>query len=117
AVGDLHGSAMGTVGEELPRRDAGRQNAAPARPAGRALAPDGSIGGVLLRERRAVPPLGAPRDSPRAWRRRPGMSLYLLCGLAFSGKTTLASILSVRLPAVVVSLDAINASRGLDGGA
>lgn len=45
------------------------------------------------------------------------MRLYLLCGLAFSGKTTLASALSSRLPASVVSLDAINASRGLNGGA
>jgi predicted kinase len=45
------------------------------------------------------------------------MSLYLLCGLAFSGKTTLAAVLARDLPAVVVSLDAINASRGLDGGA
>jgi len=45
------------------------------------------------------------------------MKLYLLCGLAFSGKTTLASTLACRLPAAVVSLDAINAARGLDGGA
>jgi predicted kinase len=45
------------------------------------------------------------------------MSLYLLCGLAFSGKTTLAAVLARDLPAVVVSLDSINASRGLDGAA
>lgn len=45
------------------------------------------------------------------------MSLYLLCGLAFSGKTTLAAAAARRLQAVVVSLDAINAARGLDGGA
>lgn len=44
------------------------------------------------------------------------MSLYLLCGLAFSGKSTLAAVLARRLGARVVSLDAINAERGLDGG-
>jgi len=44
-------------------------------------------------------------------------SLYLLCGLAFSGKSTLAAALSSHLGAAVVSLDQINAARGLDGGA
>jgi predicted kinase len=44
------------------------------------------------------------------------MNLYLLCGLAFAGKTTLASILSRHARAEVVSLDEINASRGLHGG-
>ena len=43
-------------------------------------------------------------------------ALYLLCGLPFSGKSTLAAELSSRLPAALVSLDAINAERGLDGG-
>lgn len=44
------------------------------------------------------------------------MNLYLLCGLAFAGKTTLASLLSRHAGAEVVSLDEINASRGLHGG-
>lgn len=43
--------------------------------------------------------------------------LYTLCGLAFSGKTWLAGALSERLGAIVVSLDEINARRGLHGGA
>ena len=46
----------------------------------------------------------------------PARGLYLLCGLAFSGKTTLTAALSRHLGAAVVSLDAINASRGLQGG-
>jgi predicted kinase len=45
------------------------------------------------------------------------MDLYLLCGLAFSGKTTLAAALGRHLGAAVVCLDEINASRGLQGGA
>jgi predicted kinase len=43
--------------------------------------------------------------------------VYLLWGLAFSGKTTLAAALSRHLGAAIVSLDVINASRGLRGGA
>lgn len=42
--------------------------------------------------------------------------LYLLCGLAFAGKSTLAALLSERTGAAIVSLDAINAERGLHGG-
>lgn len=42
--------------------------------------------------------------------------LYLLCGLPFAGKTTVAAGLSSELPAALVSLDAINSERGLDGG-
>jgi predicted kinase len=42
--------------------------------------------------------------------------LYLLCGLAFSGKSTVAAVLARRLGALVVSLDHINAERGLEGG-
>jgi predicted kinase len=45
------------------------------------------------------------------------VNLYLLCGLAFSGKSTLAAVLARRCGAEVVSLDEINAGRGLDGGA
>jgi predicted kinase len=44
------------------------------------------------------------------------MTLYLLCGLAFSGKSTLAAAISKQVGAAVVSLDEINASRGLYGG-
>jgi predicted kinase len=44
------------------------------------------------------------------------VALYLLCGMAFSGKTTLAAVLSRHLQAEVVSLDDVNASRGLHGG-
>jgi len=43
-------------------------------------------------------------------------TLYLLCGLAFSGKSTLAAALAERLDAKVVSLDEINARRDLWGG-
>lgn len=42
--------------------------------------------------------------------------LILLCGLSFSGKSTLAKILAQRLDAAVVSLDDINEERGLFGG-
>ena len=44
------------------------------------------------------------------------MTLYLLCGLAFSGKSTLAAAISRLTGAAVVSLDEINARRGLYGG-
>ncbi len=40
----------------------------------------------------------------------------VLCGLSFSGKSTVASELAVRLPAEVVGFDAINAERGLSSG-
>jgi predicted kinase len=39
--------------------------------------------------------------------------LYILCGLPFAGKTTLARRLAEILGAELVSLDAINAERGL----
>ncbi|MBP7146602.1 MAG: ATP-binding protein [Acidobacteria bacterium] len=42
--------------------------------------------------------------------------LYLMCGLAFAGKTTLGSALCERLGAGWISLDEINAGRGLHGG-
>jgi predicted kinase len=44
------------------------------------------------------------------------MHLYLLCGLAFAGKSTLAAQLASRVGATIVSLDDINAERGLHGG-
>jgi predicted kinase len=43
-------------------------------------------------------------------------TLYVMCGLAFAGKTTVARALAKRLGAVVVSLDEINLERGLRGG-
>lgn len=42
--------------------------------------------------------------------------LLILCGPAFSGKSTLAAHLSFRWGFEVVSLDEINARRGLHGG-
>jgi predicted kinase len=42
--------------------------------------------------------------------------LFLLCGPAFSGKSTLAARLREQWSFQVVSLDAINARRGLRGG-
>ena len=43
--------------------------------------------------------------------------LFLMCGLAFTGKTTLAKALVERTNAAYISLDEINAERGLWGGA
>jgi predicted kinase len=43
-------------------------------------------------------------------------TLYLLCGMPFSGKTTLAKALIAHLHASYISLDDINESRGLFGG-
>ena len=42
--------------------------------------------------------------------------LALLCGPAFSGKTTLAAALAARFGYTRIALDDINARRGLDGG-
>ncbi|MCU1422665.1 MAG: hypothetical protein JWN36_2316 [Microbacteriaceae bacterium] len=44
------------------------------------------------------------------------MTLALMCGLSFAGKSTFAALLAAELDAELVSLDAINAERGLDGG-
>jgi predicted kinase len=49
-------------------------------------------------------------------RARAPVTLYLMCGLAFSGKSTLAGAIAARAGATIVSLDAINAARGLRGG-
>ena len=43
-------------------------------------------------------------------------TLYILCGLPFSGKSTLAQAIAETTAADVVSLDDINAERGLFGG-
>jgi predicted kinase len=43
-------------------------------------------------------------------------TLYLMCGLSFSGKTTLAHEIIERLRCAYISLDEINAERGLWGG-
>jgi len=44
------------------------------------------------------------------------MTLALMCGLSFSGKSTIAARLADELDAELISLDAINAERGLYGG-
>lgn len=44
------------------------------------------------------------------------MNLYLMCGLAFSGKSTVAGVIRRLRGAVVISLDELNAARGLHGG-
>jgi hypothetical protein len=43
-------------------------------------------------------------------------TIVLLCGMSFSGKSTVAAVIARELGAEVVSLDAINESRGLNGG-
>jgi predicted kinase len=42
--------------------------------------------------------------------------LVALCGLAFSGKSTIARQIAEALAADLISYDAINAERGFDGG-
>ncbi len=42
--------------------------------------------------------------------------LLIMCGLSFSGKSTMATELETRFGAEVISLDAINSGRGLEGG-
>lgn len=42
--------------------------------------------------------------------------LIALCGLAFSGKSTIARRVAAELGAELISYDAINAARGFDGG-
>ena len=44
------------------------------------------------------------------------MTLALMCGLSFAGKSTLAARLVEALPATLISLDLINEERGLHGG-
>lgn len=43
--------------------------------------------------------------------------LIVLCGVSFAGKSTVAGAIAARTGALVVSLDAVNAERGLDSGA
>lgn len=43
--------------------------------------------------------------------------VYAMCGLAFSGKSSAARKITAELDIALVSLDAINEERGLDGGA
>jgi hypothetical protein len=53
-----------------------------------------------------------------SWRRgAPAPTLYVLCGVAFSGKSRLAAAMARRLGCQVVSLDEIIAREGLDAGA
>lgn len=44
------------------------------------------------------------------------MKLYLMCGLAFAGKSTVGAKIALQENAVLISLDQINSSRGLTGG-
>lgn len=44
------------------------------------------------------------------------MALTLMCGLSFSGKSTLVARIAQDLPARPISLDLINVERGLAGG-
>ncbi len=43
-------------------------------------------------------------------------TLYLLCGMPFSGKTTLGKSVSEYLNSLYISLDEINEARGICGG-
>jgi len=43
-------------------------------------------------------------------------TLVVLSGISFAGKSTLATALGAALPATVISLDEINAERGIHGG-
>ena len=43
-------------------------------------------------------------------------TLYLLCGMPFSGKTTLGKSIAEYLSSPYISLDKINEARGLYGG-
>lgn len=44
------------------------------------------------------------------------MALTLMCGLSFAGKSSFAKLLAAELGGRIISLDGINAERGLDGG-
>lgn len=46
----------------------------------------------------------------------PRPTAYAMCGLAFSGKSTAARRIAADLGLALISLDAINTERGLDGG-
>lgn len=57
-----------------------------------------------------------PSSSPNTAALDPRGRLVLLCGRSFSGKSTVATWLQQSMSARVISLDAINAERGLAGG-
>jgi len=44
------------------------------------------------------------------------MTLTLMCGLSFAGKSTFAVLLAEELDGQVISVDIINTERGLVGG-
>jgi predicted kinase len=48
--------------------------------------------------------------------RRVPQTVCAMCGLAFSGKSSVAAILARELKTELISLDAINAERGMRGG-
>lgn len=60
---------------------------------------------------------GGVRDKGRAVLYNPRVTrLFAMCGLAFSGKTTLARAVARRAGAEYIGLDDINEERGLQGG-
>lgn len=63
---------------------------------------------------RVSPGIGVVSESDDSGAPRP--VVRLLCGLAFAGKTTLARRIAERTGTEILSLDAINAERGLHGG-
>jgi len=87
--------------------------------------PDGSAG-TVTRWVEAVPRWGAGPVELAAgpecfWHARrvsveASEQLVLLCGVSFAGKSTVAAVLAEQLGAQVVSLDAVNAERGLSSG-
>lgn len=63
------------------------------------------------------PAAGSPTDPPPAEARRPSSRpvVYVLCGLPFAGKSTLARQMTAALGLVHLEVDAINRERGLGG--
>jgi predicted kinase len=59
---------------------------------------------------------GSSFPSPASEVRTVSQTVYAMCGLAFSGKSSVAAILMRELRTELISLDAINHERGLRGG-
>jgi predicted kinase len=59
---------------------------------------------------------GVQSSLPLRGIRRVPQTVYAMCGLAFSGKSSVAAILARDLKTELISLDAINAERGMRGG-
>jgi predicted kinase len=76
----------------------------------------GELGGLVCRPSQFWEP-GVTTPRRQSFVYDDGMpKLYLFCGIAFSGKTTLARALAERCSCRAISLDDINVQRGLDGG-